>query len=139
MLADWNTITPSRHPGSLNVLRADGSHPLDFRIGRDARGRYAFQLDAEGADDPPDDPPAGMDVVIDNLSGGVSRLTLTLHDQEDFEIFRVLCADLLDVTRGFEPGEGARARRIRTLLARRGTCSCTLRARIAWTPWKEEE
>ncbi len=114
MLADWSTIRPSRDPGSLNVLRADSSHPLDFRIGRDARGRYAFQLDAErGVDDaPPDEPPAGMDVVVDDLEDGLSRLTLTLHDHEDFAIFRVLCTDLLDVTRDFEPGEGARARQI---------------------------
>lgn len=114
MLSDWSTITPSRDPGSLNVLRADSSHPLHFRIGRDARGRYVFQLDSErGVDDAPlNEPPAGMDVVGDDLGGGVSRLTLTLHDEEDFAIFRVLCSDLLDVTRGFGEGEGARGRRI---------------------------
>jgi hypothetical protein len=114
MLADWGSIMPARGAGSLNVLRADASHPLDFRVGRDTRGRYAFQLDAgAGADElRPDDPPAGMEVSVDDIGGGISRLTLTLHDHEDFEIFRVLCADLLEVTRGFAPDEGARARRI---------------------------
>ena len=115
MLAEWNFITPSSDLDSLNVLRADATHPLDFRVGRDARGRYAFQLDAGagGDDDPrPDDPPAGMDVVVDDIGGGIARLTLTLHDEADFEIFRVLCADLLDVTRGFAPSEGERARRL---------------------------
>lgn len=51
MLDDWEGIAPPRDSAVLNVLRADPSHPLDFRIGRDARGRFVFQLDA-GASPP---------------------------------------------------------------------------------------
>jgi hypothetical protein len=114
MLADWTAIAPSPDSGVFNVLRADSSHPLDFRIGRDSRGRFVFQLDAEGdpADAAPADPPAGMDVLIDDLGKGATRLTLLLHDREDFEIFRVLCADLLEVTRGYARDEALRAMRI---------------------------
>ena len=114
MLADWPSIALSPAAGSFNVLRADSTHPLEFRIGRDGRGRYAFQLDADGSPEEPllADLPAGMDVLIDELGDGATRLTLLLHDQDDFEIFRVLCADLLEVTRAYAPEESLRAMRM---------------------------
>lgn len=104
MLADWEDISPPRDTSTLNVLRADPRHPLDFRIGRDARGRFAFQLEATGV--PPGitgiESPAGMDLVLEYIGDDVGRLTLLLHDREDFEIFRVLCDDLLEVTRAMD-------------------------------------
>jgi hypothetical protein len=120
MLDDWEGIVPPRDSAVLNILRADASHPLDFRIGRDGRGRFAFQLDALGAlpGSGAVDRPAGMDVVLDDVGNGLVRLTLLLHDAEDFAIFRVLCADLLEVTRTLEPGEAERA--MRMLLGRLG-------------------
>lgn len=120
MLADWEAITPPRGSPSLNVLRADPSHPLDFNVGRDASGRFAFQLEA--AADLQDigeiDSPAGMEVSLEDAGGGTHRLTLLLHDAEDLPIFRVLCGDLLDVTRGLAPTEARRAATI--LLGRLG-------------------
>ena len=120
MLAEWETIAPPRDNAALNVLRADPAHPLDFRIGRDVRGRFAFQLDAPGglSEAAEVDSPAGMDVAVDDLGDGVGRLTLLLHDSEDFAIFRVLCGDLLEVTRALAPAEASRAMGI--LLGRLG-------------------
>jgi hypothetical protein len=117
MLADWEGIALPRG-SALNVLRADPSHPLDFRIGRDARGRFAFQLesagDAQGTGGI--ESPAGMEVSLDDAGDGVLRLTLLLHDREDFPIFRVLCGDLLEVTRQLATAEAPRA--VRMLLGR---------------------
>lgn len=114
MLADWESIASPADAASLNVLRADPSHPLDFRIGRDARGRFAFQL--EGSGDLPevraDDAPAGMDVTMDEAGGGTGRLTLLLHDGEDLPIFRALCGDLLAATHELQPSEAVRAMRL---------------------------
>ena len=120
MLGDWEDISPPRDSTTLNVLRADPAHPLDFRIGRDARGRFAFQLDAPGGVSEADgiESPAGMDIVLDDVGDSVGRLTLLLHDREDFAIFRVLCGDLLEATRALAPGEASRA--VNILLGRLG-------------------
>ena len=122
MLADWESITPPPDAASLNVLRADPSHPLNFRIGRDAQARFAFQLEAAGnlPDVHVEDAPAGMDVTMDDLGGGIGRLTLLLHDGEDLPIFRALCGDLLSMTHELQPSEAARAMRYRAQLRAKG-------------------
>lgn len=139
MLDDWEGIAPPRDAAVLNVLRADPSHPLDFRIGRDARGRFAFQLDAAGArpEDGAIESPAGMDVVLDDAPHGGARLTLLLHDAEDFAIFRVLCGDLLEVTRPFGAGEAGRA--MRMLLGRLGHWQQVLARRRVGRLSRQEE
>lgn len=111
MFADWEGIAPPRDAATLNVLRADPRHPLDFRIGRDARGRFAFQLESAGMPSGISgiESPAGMDLVLEYVGDDVGRLTLLLHDREDFEIFRVLCGDLLEVTRALDAGEAPSA------------------------------
>ncbi len=51
MLSDWDQIPAAAEPGACNVRLADSNHPLDFRIGRDSKARYVFQLDAaEGSE-----------------------------------------------------------------------------------------
>lgn len=139
MLDDWESVTAPRDAAVLNVLRADPTHALDFRIGRDVRGRFAFQLDATGA--PPEagavESPAGMDVVIDNIGDGIVRLTLLLHDAEDFAIFRVLCGDLLEVTRPLAAGEAGRA--MRMLLGRLGHWQQVLARRRVGRLSRQEE
>lgn len=139
MLDEWEAVAPPRDATVLNVLRADPTHPLDFRIGRDVRGRYAFQLDAAGT--PPEtgaaESPAGMDVVIDDVGNSVFRLTLLLHDAEDFAIFRVLCGDLLDVTRPLGANEAGRA--MRMLLGRLGHWQQVLARRRSGRLSREEE
>lgn len=120
MLADWEVIGSPRDTSTLNVLRADPRHPLDFRIGRDARGRFAFQLEAAGMPSGVSgmESPAGMDLVLEYVADDVGRLTLLLHDREDFEIFRVLCGDLLEVTRAMAPADAPEA--VTMLLGRLG-------------------
>ena len=112
MLDDWESIGAPRGPSGLNVLRADPAHPLDFRIGRDERGRFAFQLDAAGPLQPTDEPasPGGIDVLLDDLGDRTVRMTLVLHDGDDLPIFRVLCGDLLDATRDLAPADAHLAR-----------------------------
>lgn len=130
MLSEWQDIPAASDPAALNVRRADPHHPLDFRIGRDFRGRYVFQLEAafDGADGSrPLPAPAGIEIVRDGLEGGRARLSLTLTDRTDFEIFRVLCADLLTVTQSIPAREDwrgmsivlARLSRWQEVLARR--------------------
>ena len=139
MLDDWENVAPPREAAVLNVLRADPAHPLDFRIGRDVRGRFAFQLDAAGA--PPEAgavvSPVGMDVMVDNIGNGVARLTLLLHDAEDFAIFRVLCGDLLEVTRPLAADEAGRA--MRMLLGRLGHWQQVLARRRVGRLSRQEE
>jgi hypothetical protein len=111
MLANWEGIPPPGDTSMLNVLRADPRHPLDFRIGRDARGRFAFQLEAQGMPlgTSAIESPAGMDLVLERIGDNQGRLTLLLHDREDFDIFRVLCGDLLDATRAIAHGDSLSA------------------------------
>ena len=139
MLDNWETIPAPRGSTILNVLRADATHPMDFRIGRDAAGRFAFQLDADGA--APDagsvESPAGMDVVFDEADDGVLRLTLLLHDPEDFAIFRVLCGDLLDVTRPLGANNTGKA--LRMLLGRLGHWQQVLARRRSRRLSRQEE
>lgn len=139
MLDDWENVAPPRDAAVLNVLRADPAHPLDFRIGRDVRGRFAFQLDAAGA--PPEagavESPVGMDVTVDDAGHGVARLTLLLNDAEDFAIFRVLCGDLLEVTRPLATDEAGRA--MRMLLGRLGHWQQVLARRRVGRLSRQEE
>lgn len=111
MLDDWASIPSAGDRSSFNVLRADSSHPLDFRVGRDHRGRFVFQLDAAGfaSGAGAGASPAGMDVLLDPVGENRSRLTLLLHDSDDFDIFRILCADLLEITRGHAPEDASQA------------------------------
>lgn len=110
MLDEWAAISPGPDRHTFNVLRADSTHPLDFWIGRDQRGRFTFQLDAAGFQGASTSAsPAGMDVLIDLIEERRSRLTLLLHDHGDFEIFRILCADLLEVTRSYQPNDASQA------------------------------
>lgn len=114
MLDDWESIGAPRDSGGLNVLRADPAHPLDFRIGRDERGRFVFQLDAAGPLQPTDGRASsgGIDVLLDDLADGTVRMTLVLHHADDLPIFRVLCGDLLDATRDLTPLSAPLAREL---------------------------
>lgn len=101
MLSEWPDIRASADADAIHVRRADAEHPLDFRMGRDARGRFVFQLDAAAT--PPLlarslPTPAGIDVLRDQIGDEHLRLSLILADSADFDIFRLLCADLLELT-----------------------------------------
>lgn len=111
MLDDWASISPAADSRSFNVLRADSGHPLDFRVGRDHCGSFIFQLDAAGfaIGAGVTESPAGMDVLLDPVGENRVRLTLLLHDSDDFDIFRILCVDLLEITRGHAPEDASQA------------------------------
>jgi hypothetical protein len=96
----WRDIAPSDHPDLDNVRRFDASHPLDFRRGRDFQGRYLLILGgAKALTSKPETP--SLDGITVALHSGQAefRLVLTLHDQNDLEIFRSLCHDLVSSTR----------------------------------------
>jgi hypothetical protein len=103
MLADWDEIAPATEPGARNVRLADSAHPLDFRIGRDFRGRYVFQLDAFGLTDLQSTVPkiAGIECELEELPGEQLRLSLTLGNAGNFPNFRLMCTGLMLATDGF--------------------------------------
>lgn len=105
MLADWDEIAPAAEPGARNVRLADSDHPLDFRIGRDFRSRYVFQLDGDGSAGAGMSIPklAGMECELEPLPGDRLRLTLTLGNGADFSNFRLMCTGLMLATEGFSP------------------------------------
>ncbi len=102
----WTEISPSPDAAEPNVRRADPHHPLNFWRGRDAQGRYVFQLDAEGAlgsvSNWPE--PAGITVEPTDLGSGRYQLRLGLLDSTNRQLFRALCATLMEATAHLTPG-----------------------------------
>src|SRR6476620_11235244 len=100
MLSEWEAIVPPTEAGAINVRRADNSHPLDFRIGRDHRGRYVFQLDSDCSE------PAGLELPkvsafsceIEPVQDGQVRLVLVLNHAADFRNFALMCSSLMLAT-----------------------------------------
>ncbi len=101
MLEAWETLSPPTESGARNVLLADSSHPLDFRIGQDSRGHYVFLLDA---DRPAGGIPAlpkvmGISIELEEPKAGRARLVLCLQDKADLRIFSHMCTGLMLATR----------------------------------------
>ncbi len=101
MIETWKSLAPPPESGTRNVLIADSSHPLDFRIGRDSRGHYIFLLDAGG---PIGSRPAlprvmGMTIELEAVSADRSRLVLVLQDEVDLQNFALMCTGLMLATR----------------------------------------
>lgn len=100
MLSEWEEIVAPVSVGVRNVRLADSSHPLDFRIGRDHRARYVFQLDADCVE------PTGLDLPkmtaltcdLEQLASGRARLSLVLMHAGDFRNFALLCTSLMLAT-----------------------------------------
>lgn len=107
MLPEWDNIPPATEPGARNVRLVDSAHPLSFRMGRDFKGRYVFQLDAPGSPDLRSSVPAisGINCELEECAGGV-RLTLTLASSADLPNFRLMCTGLMLATDGKQPGPG---------------------------------
>lgn len=110
MADQWSDISSSAHPGIDNVRRVETHYPLDFRRGRDFQGRYIFVLEGVGDKISLPAPPklAGINVSTDFDGSGSCRLVLTLLDSAYFEIFRVLCHDLLSSTSTLPRGANSR-------------------------------
>jgi hypothetical protein len=100
MLDDWDQIAPAGQPGECNVRRAESSHPLDFRIGKNFRSQYVFQLDATCSSDLKKSVPklTGIECAFEPLSNERFRLSITLGDPADFRNFRLMCIGLLLAT-----------------------------------------
>lgn len=124
----WDAIPKAATPGGRAEMLADPGHPLDFYRGRDFDGRHLFWLSVEwpGGDLPRCPTIAGMDVDC-RPEGDRHQLCLTLRDAGQLEVFRALCANLMDATRALVPGAGreamlaviARLRRWQELLGKR--------------------
>lgn len=110
MTDQWSDISSSAHPGIDNVRRVETHYPLDFRRGKDFQGRYIFVLEGPGDKVSLPAPPklAGIDVSTDFNTTGSCRLVLTLLDRAQFEIFSVLCHDLLSATSNLPRGANDR-------------------------------
>ena len=103
----WSDIENPGNPGYENVRRADADHPLDFFRGKLFDGRYLFRLITGAPPNPGIKLPklTGIDVALGPNEGGGCQLTLTLISSADVEIFRALCANLIDATRRFGKDE----------------------------------
>lgn len=113
MLDEWETIVPPSDPRSYNVRLADSSHSLDFRIGRDYRGRFVFQLDADYSETGALELPkmSAMTCEVESSDSGRSRLILSLNNPADLRNFTLMCKGLMLATAGLKPtqsGEGLR-------------------------------
>lgn len=100
MFDPWLEIRPANESDSLNLRRADAAHPLDYWFAKDVRGRYLFCFDTSVNELDRTALPklAGVEVISLSTKPGASRLVLTLLDNEQFDIFRALCSDLMRST-----------------------------------------
>lgn len=110
MLADWQAIVPPAEPGARNVRLADKNHPLNFRIGRDFRGRYLFQLDSAHVPTPGCALPklSGMDCEWDELGNDRIRFCLVLHHKENLSNFSLMCTGLMLATESIAGTQSAK-------------------------------
>jgi hypothetical protein len=109
MLTEWEAIVAPTQAGSRNVRLADSQHPLDFRIGKDHRARYVFQLDAYCAEPSALELPkmTALTCDLEQLSEGRARLSLVLGNAADFQNFALMCTSLMLATEMLAPGESA--------------------------------
>ena len=105
----WSSIKPAGNDQTLNRLRANAQHPLDYWFARDVRGRYVFYLDADAnAPRPPVLPKlANIDLHAVRIGDAGSRLVLTLLEPAQSDVFRALCADLMEGTEQLARHESA--------------------------------
>jgi hypothetical protein len=116
MLSEWEEIVAPAQMGARNVRLADSRHPLDFRIGRDHRARYVFQLDADCAAPCALELPrmAALTCDLEQLGDGRARLSLVLGHAADFRNFSLMCTGLMLATENLTPGQSAQGL-VRTL------------------------
>lgn len=96
----WEQIEKPSTPGTLKVRRADPEHPHDFFRGKDHRGNYLLQYKGNFTVEVPHSLPklAGVSITIDQIGADQSQLTLLLNDGSQHDIFRALCANLMEAT-----------------------------------------
>ncbi|MDE0533103.1 MAG: PD-(D/E)XK motif protein [Albidovulum sp.] len=103
----WADISQPDHPGFSSGKRANPDHPLDFFYGKDFHGNHVFWLEGGAACDTiPRLPALGdIDTVLAEIGSDRCRLSLTLRSDEQKDVFRALCANLMQATGGLERGE----------------------------------
>ena len=103
----WAGISRPDHPGFSSGKRADPDHPLDFFYGKDFHGNHVFWLEGGTACKAiPRLPALGdIDTVLTETGVDRCRLSLTLRSDEQKDVFRALCANLMHATGGLERGE----------------------------------
>ncbi|WP_171230717.1 PD-(D/E)XK motif protein [Ruegeria sp. HKCCA4008] len=106
----WSDIARPDHPGYNSEMRADPKHPLAFFRGRDFYGRYVFSIEGQvSVDDVPTLPEfSEIDVGVVRTGQADCRLSLTLKDPDQKDVFGALCRNLLDATRQLGDGESGR-------------------------------
>lgn len=106
----WDDISRPDHPGFESEKRADPRHPLEFFRGKDFHGRYVFSLQGRVDRTSVPRPPAlsDIEVSVTEPTPGRCRLSLTLAESDQKDIFRALCANLMDATSGLQRGEDGR-------------------------------
>ena len=110
MFDPWSEINPSDNEGDHRIRRADTSHPLDWFRGRDVQGNYLLILYGTAAHELPPVPNiAAFDVILQHLASSKTQLVLTLRERGKFDIFRVLCGDLMNATRKHNQAESGAA------------------------------
>lgn len=100
MIADpWFSI--GRAKGGMLSRRVDPSHPADFFWARDAGGRCALVLVTPEATQVDDARPElnGIEIVEAPDQDGKHAFVLVLRREEDRELFKRLCDDIVDACR----------------------------------------
>ncbi|WP_419318397.1 PD-(D/E)XK motif protein [Caulobacter sp. ErkDOM-E] len=101
MTADpWSSI--GRAQDGMLLRRVDPSHAADFFWARDAGGRCALVLVTPEATQVDDARPElnGIEIVEAPDQDGKHAFVLVLRREEDRELFRKLCDDIVDACRG---------------------------------------
>lgn len=110
MADSWDSVGRSRGPGRVNIRRVDALHPVDLYRGKDHEGNYLFSFHGTVVEPEKLEFPdlGSIDVSLQPLSDeGHDRweLTLKLLDLSHKDIFRALCADLIEATKGLRKEE----------------------------------
>ncbi len=96
----WEQIEKPSSPGTLKVRRADPDHPHNFFRGRNHRGHYLLQYKGSFILDTALKIPnlAGINISFEQIGDNEAQLTLLLNDSSQSDIFRALCANLMEST-----------------------------------------
>ncbi|MCY4128798.1 MAG: PD-(D/E)XK motif protein [Gammaproteobacteria bacterium] len=107
MVDPWADISKPGHPGLSSGRRADADHPLDFFYGKDFHGNHVFWLEGGTAYKSIPRLPVLGDIDTMLIETGINRcrLSLTLRSDEQKDVFRVLCSNLMQATENLEQGE----------------------------------
>ena len=107
----WSDIRQSSTTGQIHVRRADPGHPIDWFRGKDHDGNYLFLFQGSSTDLTDLKVPklAGIDITPVQIERKEWGLSFRLLDLSQLDIFRALCANLMEATAALEPGNAEAA------------------------------